>query len=208
MAAAMISSLTAEKLACARGDRRVFADLDFRVAAGEALVVEGANGAGKTSLLRLVAGFLAPAGGRLVFESQDGLLSEGEERGRHVGWLGHLDGIKPQLSTGEQLEFFARLYGVPDDVRPLLERVGIARQRALPCRYLSAGQKKRLGLARLLLSRRPVWLLDEPFAALDTAGRALAADLMRAHCGGGGIVMAATHDPLGVAGRSLRLEAA
>ena len=96
---------------------------------------------------------------------------------------------------------------MPDDVRPVLERVGIARQRALPCRYLSAGQKKRLGLARLLLSRRPVWLLDEPFAALDTAGRALAADLMRAHCGAGGIVMAATHDPLGVMGRSLRLEA-
>jgi heme exporter protein A len=204
----MISSLTAEKLACARGDRRIFADLDFRVAAGEALVVEGANGAGKTSLLRLIAGFLAPAAGRVVFDGDRGAISDGEERGRHVGWLGHLDGIKPQLSAGEQLEFFARLYGVPDDVRPLLERVGIARQRQLPCRYLSAGQKKRLGLARLLLSRRPVWLLDEPFAALDTAGRALAADLMRAHCGAGGIVMAATHDPLGVAGRALRLEAA
>jgi heme exporter protein A len=204
----MIASVTAEKLACARGDRRIFADLDFRLVAGEALVVEGANGAGKTSLLRLVAGFLAPAGGRLVFEDENGLISEGEERGRHIGWLGHLDGIKPQMNTGEQLEFFARLYGVSDDVRPLLERVGIARQRSLPCRYLSAGQKKRLGLARLLLSRRPVWLLDEPFAALDAAGRALAADLMRAHCGAGGIVMAATHDPLGIAGRSLRLEAA
>lgn len=204
----MISSLTAEKLACARGDRRIFTGLDFRVAAGEALVVEGANGAGKTSLLRLIAGFLAPAAGRVFLDGDRGAISDGEERGRHVGWLGHLDGIKPQLNTGEQLEFFARLYGVTDDVRPLLERVGIARQRSLPCRYLSAGQKKRLGLARLLVSRRPVWLLDEPFAALDTAGRALAAELMRAHCGTGGIVIAATHDPLDIAGRALRLEAA
>lgn len=204
----MISSLTAEKLACARGERRLFSDLDFRVAAGEALVVEGANGAGKTSLLRLVAGFLSPAAGRLILDTDTGPISDGEERGRHVGWLGHLDGIKPQLSVREQLEFFARLHGAQAPVLPLLERVGIARQREFPCRYLSAGQKKRLGLARLLLSRRAVWLLDEPFAALDTAGRALAAELMTAHCSAGGIVMAATHDPLGIDARMLRLEAA
>jgi len=204
----MISSLTAEKLACARGERRLFSGLDFRVARGEALVVEGANGAGKTSLLRLIAGFLTPAAGSLVLDTDTGAIRDGEERGRHVGWLGHLDGIKPQLSVREQLEFFARLYDAQAPVLPLLERVGIARQREFPCRYLSAGQKKRLGLARLILSRRAVWLLDEPFAALDTAGRALAAELMTAHCGGGGIVIAATHDPLGIEARALRLEAA
>jgi len=204
----MISSLTAEKLACVRGERRVFTDLVFRVAAGEALVVEGANGAGKTSLLRLIAGFLTPASGAIVLNTDKGAINDGEERGHYTGWLGHQDAIKPQLSVGEQLEFFARLYGVQGTVLPVLERVGIARQRELPCRYLSAGQKKRLGLARLLLSGRGLWLLDEPFAALDTAGRGLAADLMRSHCSAGGMVIAATHDPLGLGARVLRLEAA
>ena len=203
----MIASLIAEKLTCVRGDKRVFADLDFQVAAGEALVVEGANGAGKTSLLRLIAGFLTPASGSILLHTDGGALSDGEERGRYIGWLGHQDGIKPQLSVGEQLEFSARLYGVRDAVQPVLERVGIARQRELPCRYLSAGQKKRLGLARLILSDRGLWLLDEPFAALDTAGRALTAELMRAHCAAG-IVIAATHDALGLDARTLRLEAA
>jgi len=204
----MIVSLTADKLACVRGDRRIFTDLDFQVAAGEALVVEGANGAGKTSLLRLIAGFLTPASGDIVLNTDKGAINEGEERGRYLGWLGHQDAIKPQLSVGEQLEFFARLYGMQDAILPVLDRVGIARQRELPCRYLSAGQKKRLGLARLLLSGRGLWLLDEPFAALDTAGRALAADLMRSHCSAGGMVIAATHDPLGLDARVLRLEAA
>lgn len=204
----MIVSLTAEKLACARGERRVFSDLAFEVLAGEALVVEGANGAGKTSLLRLIAGFLMPAAGSVTLRMDAGALSDGEERSRHVGWLGHQDGIKPQMAAGEQLEFFARLYGASLPIAPALERVGLGRQREFPCRYLSAGQRKRLGLARLILSGRPLWLMDEPFAALDTAGRALAADLMRGHCAQGGIVVAATHDPLGLDARLLRLEAA
>jgi heme exporter protein A len=204
----MIISLTAEKLVCVRGERRLFADLDFQVAAGEALVVEGANGVGKTSLLRLIAGFLPPASGSVTLNLDKDAITDGEERGRQVGWLGHQDGIKPQLSVGEQLEFFARLYGAHGPAVPALERVGLSRQRELPCRYLSAGQKKRLGLARLILSGRSLWLLDEPFAALDRAGRALAAELMMAHCASGGILVAATHDVLGLAARSLRLEAA
>ena len=204
----MITSLTAEKLACARGERRVFSDLDFAVGAGEVLVVEGANGAGKTSLLRLVAGFLAPVSGVVTFGLDTGVITDGEERGRHVGWLGHQDGIKPQMTAGEQLEFYARLYGAAGAAAPVLERVGLLRQREFPCRYLSAGQKKRLGLARLILSGRPLWLLDEPFAALDSAGRALAAELMRGHCAQGGIVVAATHDQLGLDARILRLDAA
>jgi len=203
----MILSLTAEKLACTRGDRRLFADLDFQVGAGEALVIEGANGVGKTSLLRLIAGFLPPAAGRVVIVMSETAISEGEERGRHVGWLGHQDGIKPQLSVGEQLEFFANLYGVRSALNGALERMGLSRQRLLPCRYLSAGQKKRLGLARLMVSKRPLWLLDEPFAALDSAGRFLAAELMQAHCASGGIVVAASHDPFGFKARSLRLGA-
>ena len=204
----MIVSLTAEKLACARGERRIFSDLDFQVRGGEALVVEGANGVGKTSLLRLIAGFLTPVSGSVTLDLDNGAIRDDEERGRHVGWLGHQDGIKPQMAVGEQLEFYARLYGANAAAAPVLERVGLSRQQGFPCRYLSAGQKKRLGLARLILSGRPLWLLDEPFAALDSAGRALAADLMRMHCAQGGIVVAATHDPLGLDARLLRLEAA
>ena len=204
----MIRSLTAEKLACVRGDRRVFSGLDFEVKSGEVLVVEGANGVGKTSLLRLIVGFLPPAEGAVRIATNEQVIGEGEERGRHVGWLGHQDGIKPQLSVAEQLEFFAHLYGVRAELESVLTRVGLVRQRLLPCRYLSAGQKKRLGLARLVVSARPLWLLDEPFAALDTSGRALASELMQAHCASGGIVVAASHDPFGFAARTLRLGAA
>ncbi len=204
----MIRSLTAEKLALTRGDRRIFAGLDFAATAGEVLVVEGPNGVGKTSLLRLIAGFLSPAAGSVALATDKGAVDDGEERGRYVGWLGHQDGIKPQLSVEEQLAFFARLYGAGEASGGLLERVGLWRQRLLPCRYLSAGQRKRLGLARLIASERPLWLLDEPFAALDTSGRALASELMQAHCVAGGIVVAASHDAFAFKSRILRLGAA
>lgn len=200
----MISSLTAEKLACTRGDRRLFDGLSFRVSAGQALAVEGANGAGKTSLLRMIAGFLAPAAGRIVVKTAQAESADAEERGKVIGWLGHHDGLKPQLTVREQLDFFARLYGHSAD-GAALERVGLARQAQLPCRYLSAGQRRRLALARLLVSERPLWLLDEPFAALDTAGQGLIAQLMARHCGHGGIIIAATHDALGLGNESLKL---
>src|SRR3954462_11999352 len=201
----MISSLIAENLACVRGDKRLFESLSFRVRAGQALAVEGANGAGKTSLLRLLAGFLSPAAGRILVKQEAGESDDAEERGRLVGWLGHLDGLKPQLTVFEQLSFFARLYGREAD-RAVLETVGLGGARAdLSCRYLSAGQKRRLALARLLTAQRPLWLLDEPFAALDVAGQGLVADLMARHCGAGGVIIAATHDPLGLGNEILRL---
>jgi heme exporter protein A len=200
----MIQSLTAEKLVCMRGERRLFDGLSFRVRAGQALAVEGANGAGKSSLLRILAGFLAPAAGRITV-TQDGKDSDdAEERGKLIGWLGHLDGLKPQLTVIEQLAFFAGLHGRKVDAS-VLEQVGLARQAELPCRYLSAGQRRRLALARLLVSERPLWLLDEPFAALDTSGQALVAQLMARHCGQGGVIIAATHDPLGLGNESLKL---
>ena len=202
----MITSLTAEKLACARGERRLFDGLSFRVRAGQALAVEGANGAGKTSLLRLIAGFLAPVSGRILVKMGESESDDAEERGRLVGWLGHLDGLKPQMTVLEQLTFYARLHAIRDaDLSSVLAQVGLARQSELPCRYLSAGQRRRLALARLLVSRRPLWLLDEPFAALDTSGQALVAQLMARHCGEGGIIIAATHDPLGLGNESLKL---
>src|ERR1700719_4438089 len=123
----MITSLTAEKLACARGERKLFDGLNFRVRAGQALAVEGANGAGKTSLLRMIAGFLAPAAGRLIVKNAQGESDDAEERGKSVGWLGHQEGLKPQLTVMEQLSFFAHLYGKQADPS-LLEQVGLARQ--------------------------------------------------------------------------------
>ena len=179
----MISSLTAENLACARGDKRLFDGLNFRVSAGQALAVEGANGAGKTSLLRMIAGFLAPAAGRIVVKTDGRENDDAEERGKTVGWLGHQDALKPQLSVREQLDFFSRLYGQQAD-GAVLEQVG---------------------LARLLAARRPLWLLDEPFAALDVSGQQLVGQLMARHCGAGGIIIAATHEPLGLGNESLKL---
>ena len=169
--------------------------------------MEGANGAGKTSLLRLIAGFLAPAAGRLLVGTDGGESDDPDERGRLVGWLGHLDGLKPQVTVLEQLAFYARLHGVGDaDLTSTLAEVGLGSARAeLPCRYLSAGQRRRLALARLMVSRRPLWLLDEPFAALDAAGQSLMAQVMARHCGQGGIVIAATHDPLDLGNESLKL---
>ena len=201
----MISSLIADRLSLARGDRTLFEGLSFQVSAGQALALEGANGAGKTSLLRLIAGFLTPKAGTLTLKDQSRAVTDAEERGAYIGWLGHQDGLKPQLTVIEQLQFYARLYRSGSQPSAVLEEVGLARQAELPCRYLSAGQKRRLALARLLASARPLWLLDEPFAALDTSGQALMGRLMALHCGNGGIVIAATHDPLGLGNASVRL---
>ena len=201
----MITSLTAEKLTCVRGERTLFEGLSFRVSAGQALAVEGANGAGKTSLLRLIAGFLAPRAGRMLLKTSQSESDDAEERGRVIGWLGHQDGLKPQLTVSEQLVFFARLYRSSADSPAVLEEVGLSRQKDFPCRYLSAGQKRRLALARLKISDRPLWLLDEPFAALDRDGQALMARQMTLHCGQGGILIAATHEKLGLGNASLQL---
>jgi len=175
----MILSLAAESIAITRGQRLLFGDLSFQLAAGRALVVEGANGVGKTSLLKLVAGFLELAQGRIALTSDAREISDGEERGRHVAFLGHQDALKPQMTAEEQLTFFARLYcpknNKSGDITGALKQVGLARQAGLSCCYLSAGQKKRLGLARLLLSGRSLWLLDEPLAALDAARTSLRA---------------------------------
>jgi heme exporter protein A len=195
-------SLTAENLTCMRGGRLVFRDTGFSVSAGQALSLEGPNGAGKTSLLRMIAGFLAPAAGTIRLSTGAADITDNEERGKFIGWLGHHDAAKPQLTPRETLRFFTALYGVPDAID---DEVGLTRARDLPCQYLSAGQKKRLALARLKLSARPVWLLDEPLAALDANGKTLAADLVKSHCANGGIVIAATHEPLGIACARLQL---
>ena len=197
-----VMRLTGSQLRCVRGGREIFARLDFTADAGEPLAVVGANGAGKTSLLRLIAGLIAPAGGQVTFAGGDDDLSPAEQ----AHYLGHRDALKSALSVTENLAFWrAALGGEATDTDAALNAVGLDHIAQLPAAYLSAGQRRRLSIARLLAVKRPIWLLDEPTSSLDTNGQAMMADLMRDHLAGGGIIVAATHLPLGIAARELRI---
>jgi heme exporter protein A len=194
--------LSGRGVTCVRGGRVVFAGLDFEAAAGEVLAVTGANGSGKTSLLRLIAGLLIPAEGAVALDGGEAELTLPEQ----AHYLGHRDALKPALSVTENLSFWRDfLGGETHDAGPSLKAVGLDHAAHLPAAYLSAGQRRRLSLARLLTVRRPVWLLDEPTAALDVAGQELFAGLMREHLSRGGLIVAATHGPLGIETRELRI---
>jgi heme exporter protein A len=193
--------LQAENLSCVRGGREVFGALSFSVASGEALIVTGHNGAGKSSLLRAIAGLVRLAEGRLALHGGDAEMSVGEQ----AHYLGHLDALKPGLSVLENLRFWAAWFG-GGNAEAALEAVELSPLAALPAAYLSAGQRRRLSLARLVAVSRPVWLLDEPTTALDVDAQARLAGLMRGHLASGGIIVAATHGDIGLAGaRELRL---
>jgi heme exporter protein A len=197
-----LARLLGSELACVRGGREVFSGLSFGVAAGEALLVTGPNGAGKSSLLRVVAGLVRLTRGRLELEGGDPEATLGEQ----AHYLGHQDALKPSLSVKENLTFWAGFLGGGGmTVEAALDAVGLLGLADLPTAYLSAGQKRRLSIARLLAAKRPVWLLDEPTSALDVAAQARLVELLRGHLGGGGIVLAATHGPLGLDARELRL---
>jgi heme exporter protein A len=187
--------LSGDKLSCVRGGRTLFADLSFGVAAGQALLVMGPNGAGKTTLLRTIAGLLHPAAGRVFMEggAPDETLSE------QCHYVGHPNAIKTSLTVAENAAFWSRFLGNGGADQAALETFGLAALSDIPAGYLSAGQKRRLGLARLLLADRPLWLLDEPTSSLDQAGQETLTTAVNAHLTRGGMVVAATHMPLGFA---------
>jgi heme exporter protein A len=193
--------LSGRALACVRGGRQVFSRIEFSVAAGKTLLLTGPNGAGKSSLLRMIAGLIRPVEGKILLTGGDDDMSVGEQ----AHYVGHLDPLKPALTVTENLLFWARfLNGRNDDSAGRatrgLEAVGLADLAELPAGYLSAGQRRRLSLARILAAPRPIWLLDEPTTALDAASQERLRGIARDHLAGGGIVVAATHAPLGLEG--------
>jgi heme exporter protein A len=183
----------------------VFSGLNLQLDAGLALALVGPNGSGKSSLLRLIAGLLAPAAGAIVLEGGAADRNIAEQ----AHYLGHLDALKPALTVAENLAFWTRYLGTatPVTLPGNLAALGLEGLDHLPAAYLSAGQRRRLSLARLLAVPRPLWLLDEPTSALDSTGQALLAGLMGRHLADGGLIVAATHGPLGIEAKELRLGA-
>ena len=189
--------LRASDLTIERGGRRVIERLSFEARAGLGVIVTGPNGAGKTTLLRALAGFLPLEAGGFALEGGDSERTVGEQ----AHYLGHADGVKGSLTAGENLAFAAAMLG-SDSARATqlaaLAALGLAHVIDFPARLLSAGQRRRVALARLLVAKRPLWLLDEPATALDVAAQGALAAVMRAHVQGGGILIAAVHSPLGL----------
>ena len=183
-------------LACERGARRLFADLSFAVAPGGLLRVSGANGSGKTTLLRTLAGLTRPAAGAVRWRGE----SIGEDFRKEMLFLGHAPAVKDELTVLENLEFAVQLSGLKNgECKKALEQLGIARLADLPARYLSQGQRRRAALARLALSAAvPLWLLDEPFAALDSAGMAQVSALCAAHLAAGGMLVLTSHQDVAI----------
>ena len=193
--------LEVSALRCRRGERCLFSALDLRLAPGQLLHLQGSNGSGKTTLLRALCGLLHPDSGQIRWRGEP-IARLSEDYYRDLLYLGHLNGIKGDLTGLENLRIASRLAGQPASDQAAgkaLSRIGLGGFEDLPCRMLSQGQKKRVALARLLLSQAPLWILDEPFAALDVGAVALLDDLIRAHVETGGLVVLTTHQTLTLA---------
>lgn len=191
--------LVVERLTLARGDRLLVQDLSFEASAGAFGEIRGGNGVGKTTLLRAIAGFVRPKTGGIRFDAI-------AEPALAVHYVGHLNGLKGGATPSAHVRYWSGMFG--GSAQQILDRVGLCQHADLPARVLSQGQARRLALARLLVAPRPIWLLDEPAAALDARGRSLLAGLIQTHCAAGGIALAAVHDALGPAPvLSLRLGA-
>lgn len=191
--------LHADNLTVERGTRTVISDLSFTAKAGEALLVVGPNGAGKTTLIRTLAGFIAPSAGTITLKGDSG----NRDIADCSHYVGHLTGVKSTLTASENLAFWAAYLNghdgaLRDNVDDALQQFGLAALADYPAGLLSAGQRRRLGLARLSVAYRPIWLLDEPTVSLDAASTDVLARLIQQHLAQGGLVIAATHLPLGL----------
>jgi heme exporter protein A len=205
----MISRLSIAHLALVRGERRLFSGLSVCVEAGEAVALTGANGSGKTSLLRAVAGLIHPAAGEIGFHDGSGALDPDDARSRDLHLLGHNDGLKTSRTAGQELAFWTRwLGGRETGRRQAIDVLDLSALLELDVRKLSAGQRRRLSLARLIAAPRSLWLLDEPLAPLDAERRTLFGELMRRHLAEGGMILAAVHDPLPIPCRAVSLSPA
>ena len=199
----MIGRLRIDNLGLSRGERMLFRGLFLDLKAGEVLALTGANGAGKTSILRAVAGFIRPDAGAIRFlDAAEGDIEPETARTRHIHLLGHLEGLKGGRTARDELAFQAAWCG-GKEIDPAVEALGLAPLLDLETRKLSAGQRRRLSLARLIAAPHALWLLDEPLAPLDARWRGVATQLMRDHLARGGMVIAAVHDPLNLPCRTL-----
>jgi len=198
--------LEADNLECVRGERRLFAGLNFKLDAGELLYLQGRNGSGKTSLLRMLIGLLPPEAGEIRWQGES-IKAQGEDFRAALCYLGHLNAIKEELTPLENLLAAARLADEElseDDAIDALEQVGLAGREDLACKYLSQGQKRRVALARLVNEKRPLWILDEPFVALDAAAVDWLAGIISVHLQRGGLAVMTTHQLVNIPAGTVR----
>tara|TARA_R110002020_G_scaffold83397_1_gene206708 strand:+ start:122654 stop:123214 length:561 start_codon:yes stop_codon:yes gene_type:complete len=178
--------LSATNLGILRGERVLFEGVSLTVACGDAVVLRGANGTGKTTLLRILAGLTRPEAGDV-------------RRDAAHHWIGHREGLKPHETPRAHLSLWSQAWGAGSDINTVLDEMGLSRPADVAARYLSAGQRRRTALARLMLDQRPLWLLDEPFTALDTEGRDKLLSMAATHRQNGGAIIAAVHGEAGFA---------
>lgn len=196
--------LEARGLSCVRNERALFCDLSFSVGTGQVLQVEGPNGSGKTSLLRILCGLSLPESGVVRWDGAP-VQEVRDKYGQALAYVGHRHGVKGELTTAENLEFGHALTGGRPTLRPseAMARLGLEGLEDIPCRHLSEGQRRRAGLARLLVGQYRLWILDEPFTALDRDGIAAVETLLQEHTARGGILVLTTHQTLHLDGCAL-----